>query len=122
MKYICLGYYEPAAFEAISETARAALLGEVLRKHGEYLGGVALDGPPPPAEAATTTTLRFEPGKVVVTEGPPVETKVLGGVMVLEAVDLNHAIQLMSKLHAMRVRGWVEIRPIDEAAPEGKLI
>jgi len=102
----------------MSDDERAAVLGEcsayceALRKHGHYIHGVALDAP------RSATTLRFGSGDVSVTDGPFTETKeVLGGVMVLEAVDLNHAIQLMSQLPSMCARGGcVEIRPIPEQA------
>lgn len=65
----------------------------------------------------TATTLRFDSGRMSVTDGPFAETKEqLGGVMVLEATDLNHAIALMSQLPCMRLGGSLEIRPIDEDA------
>ena len=64
----------------------------------------------------TAATLRFDGGKMLVTDGPFAETKEqLGGVIVLEATDLNHAIQLMSRMPCMRVGGTLEIRPINEA-------
>ena len=53
--------------------------------------------------------------KKTVTDGPFTETKEqLGGIMVLEANDLNHAIQLMSSMPCMRIGGSLEIRPINE--------
>jgi hypothetical protein len=115
MKYLCLGYHEEGAWHAMSDSDRKALLAEnaayeeLLRKHGHYVDGKALQGAP------TATTLRFDGGKVSITDGPFAETKEqLGGVMVLEATDLNHAIQLMSQLPCMRVGGCLEIRPINE--------
>ena len=115
MKYLCLGYHEEKAWEAMSDSERKALLEEnfayerILRKNGNWLDGKALRGP----DAATT--LRFENGQASITDGPFAETKEqLGGVMVLEAQDLNHAIQLMSQLPCMRAGGSLEIRPINE--------
>ena len=115
MKYLCLGYHEEKTWHAMSESNRKALLEEnfayeaLLRKNGQYIDGKALQG------AGTATTLRFEKGKVAITDGPFAETKEqLGGVMVLEAKDLNHAIQLMSRLPCMRAGGCLEIRPINE--------
>ena len=115
MKYLCLGYHETRTWETMPQGDRKALVEEtlayqdVLRKNGRYLDGRALQ----PHTAAAT--LRFENGKVAVTDGPFAETKEqLGGVMVLEADDLNHAIQLMSQLPCMRVGGSLEIRPINE--------
>jgi len=61
---------------------------DVLRKNGHFAGGEALQG------ANTATTLRWKNGKVTVTDGPYTETKEqLGGILILEARDLNHAIQ-----------------------------
>jgi hypothetical protein len=80
-----------------------------LRKNGHFLDGEALQS------ARTATTLRFKKGKVSVTDGPFAETKEqLGGIMVLEARDLNHAIQLMSNHPSIRMGGSWEIRPSDE--------
>src|SRR5438105_719203 len=96
MKYICLGYIEPNKFETMSENERNAMLDEcftyddVLRKNGHFAGGEALQS------ANNATTLRWKNGKVSVTDGPYAETKEqLGGILVLEARDLDHAIQLM---------------------------
>ena len=115
MKYLCLGYHEDKTWQAMSDNERNALLAEsaaydeLLRKKGTYINGKALQG------AQTAITLRFENGRVSVTDGPFAETKEqLGGIMVLEARDLNHAIQLMAQLPCMRVGGSLEIRPINE--------
>jgi hypothetical protein len=114
MKYLCLGYYEQKAWQAMSERQREALLDEcraydqALWKSGYYLSGNALPG------ADRATTLRFEDGTVSITEGPFAPTKEqLGGILVLEAKDLNYAIQLMSQLPCMQMGGCLEIRPID---------
>lgn len=114
MKYLCLGYYEEQAWQALPEKDRRALLNEcraydeALFKNGYYLSGNALPG------SAGATTLRFEDGKVSVTAGPFGQGREqLGGILVLEARDLNHAIQLMSELPCMRMGGCLEIRPIE---------
>jgi hypothetical protein len=61
--------------------------------------------------ARNAVTLRAQGGKVLVTDGPYAETKEqLGGMLILEAKDLNHAIQLMSKHPGVR-GGPFEIRP-----------
>jgi hypothetical protein len=111
MKYICLGYMEPDKFETMSESERNAMLDDcfnyddVLRNHGHFVGGEALQS------ANTATTLRWNNGKVSVTDGPYAETKEqLGGILVLEAKDLNHAIQLISKHPGVKA-GPFEIRP-----------
>ena len=111
MKYICLGYMDPQKWESMSESERNAFVDEcftyddILRKNGHFAGGEALQ---PPQSAAT---LRFQNGKVIVTDGPYAETKEqLGGILILEAKDLNHAIQLMSKHPGVRGSTF-EIRP-----------
>lgn len=111
MKYICLGYYDEKQWEAMSESERNAFMDQcfayddVLRKNGHFAGGEALQS------AGNAATLRWQNGKVSVTDGPFAETKEqLGGILILEARDLNHAIQLMSKHPGVR-GGPFEIRP-----------
>lgn len=111
MKYICLGYIEPNKLENLSEKDRNAMVDECftyddeLRAKGHFAGGEALQGP------QTAATLRWNNGKVVVTDGPYAETKEqIGGILILEARDLNHAIQLMSKHPGVKA-GPFEIRP-----------
>ncbi len=111
MKYICLGYLEANMFETMPETERNAFVDgcftydDVLRKNGHFVGGEALQG------ARNAVTLRTKGGKVMVTDGPYAETKEqIGGILILEANDLNHAIQLMSKHPGVRA-GPFEIRP-----------
>jgi hypothetical protein len=78
---------------------------EMLRKNGHIIGGEGLQS------AQSAATLRFQNGKVSVTDGPYAETKEqLAGFFILEATDLNHAIQLMSN-HPVVKGGPIEIRP-----------
>ena len=112
MKYICLGYYQPDKFENTSESERNTMLDECfsyddeLRKNGHFAAGEALQ----PAD--TAMTLYWKNGKVAVTDGPYAETKEqLGGILVLEARDLNHASQLISQHPAVRYGTPFEIRP-----------
>jgi hypothetical protein len=112
MKYLCMGFMESGKFETMTETERNAFVDgcfaydAVLKKNGHFLSGEGLDGP------HAATTLRWRDGKVAVTDGPYAETKEqLGGIIILEARDLNHAIQLMSKHPGVRGGPW-EIRPI----------
>jgi len=111
MKYICLSYLGPINWETMSDSERKASMeeffayDELLRKNGNIVGGEGLQS------AQTATTLRFQSGKVSVTDGPNAETKEqLAGFFILEARDLNHAIQLMSK-HPVVRGGPIEIRP-----------
>ncbi len=112
MKYICLGYMQESRWEKWTETERNAFIDECfvyddeLRKNGHNVGGEALQ----PVQNATT--LRYQNGRVSITDGPFAETKEqLGGIMILEARDLNHAIQLMSKHPSVRMGSTWEIRP-----------
>ncbi len=111
MKYICLGYIEEKKWETMPESERNAMMDEcfsyddILRENGHFAGGHALQSP------RNASTLRWQGGKVLVTDGPYAETKEqLGGILVLEATDLNHAIQLMSKHPGVKA-GPFEIRP-----------
>ncbi len=111
MKYICLGYYDETIWETTPESERNVFMDacfaydDELRRNGHFIGGEALEG------HRNAVTLRFQNGKVSVTDGPFAETKEqLGGILILEARDLNHAIQLMSKHPGVR-GGPFEIRP-----------
>lgn len=111
MKYVCLGYIESGKFEAMSDSERNSFVDgcftydDVLRKGGHFAGGEALQ------PASSAVTLRYQGGKVMVTDGPYAETKEqIGGILILEADDLNHAIQLMSEHPGVR-GGPFEIRP-----------
>jgi hypothetical protein len=114
MKYVCLGYFDEKQWEALAETEQNALMDEcfayddVLRKNGHFAAGEALQSP------RNATTLRWTNGKVSITDGPYAETKEqLGGILVLEARDLNHAIHLISKHPGVKA-GPFEIRPVED--------
>lgn len=116
MKYICLGYLDEKKWETMSASEQNAIIDEcfayddVLRKNGHFVGGEALQS------AQNATTLRWKNDKVSITDGPYAETKEqLGGILVLEARDLNHAISLMSKHPGVKV-GPFEIRPAEDLA------
>lgn len=112
MKYMCLGYFDEKRFEAMTEGERDAFMDacfaydEVLRAKGHFLTGEGLES------ARTATTVRVKNGKPFVTDGPFMETKEqLGGVFILEARDLDEAIQLISNHPGIAAAGF-EIRPI----------
>jgi hypothetical protein len=112
MRYISLGYMEETKWATMSESERNAILDEcfayddILRKNGHFAGREALQS------ARNATTVRWQNGKVSITDGPYAETKEqLGGILVLEARDLNHAIQLMSNHPGVKL-GPFEIRPV----------
>lgn len=113
MKYICLGYYDPEKFAGMTEDEQHAMFDQCLeyddhlRANGHFGSGEALQPP------ETALTLYWKNGKVAMTDGPYVETKeTLGGYFVLEARDMNHAIQLMSQHPALKYGSTFEIRPI----------
>jgi len=115
MKYICLGYIEERLWDGWTEKEQKNFVDECLtydsnlRKNGHFVSGEALQS------VRTATTVRQKNGKLAITDGPFAETKEqLGGILVLEARDLNHAIQLMSKHPSVRMGGTWEIRPADE--------
>jgi len=116
VKYICLGYFDEKQWETLPGSEQSALLDacfaydDVLREGGHFIGGEALQ------TARNATTLRYRNGKVAVTDGPFAETKEqLGGILILEANDLNHAIQLISKHPGVKI-GPFEIRPAEDLA------
>ena len=114
MKYLCSVFYDEKNLDALSSKESEALDSEslayddVLRKGGHFLAAQALQ----PVEAATT--IRVRGGKVTVTDGPFAEThEQIGGFLLIEARDLNEAIQLASRIPAIRL-GGIEVRPIKE--------
>jgi hypothetical protein len=112
MKFIFLGYYEPAIHASMTEDDRNAMFDEAfeyddhLRANGHFHAGEAVQ----PSE--TALTLYWKNGKVATTDGPYVETKEqLGGIGVFEARDMNHAIQLMSQHPTLKHGAVFDIRP-----------
>ena len=112
MKYICLGYIEDKYFGQLSEKEQRDFMDacfaydEELQENGHMIGGEALQ------PVNTATTVRFRDGKPQITDGPFAETKeLLGGIMMLEARDMNEAIQLMSRHPSVKMGGTFEIRP-----------
>jgi hypothetical protein len=113
MKYICLGYIEPDKFENMSESERNTMLDECFSYNDELRKNGHLVAEEPLQPANTAVTVSWKDGKVAVTDGPYAETKEqLGGIQVLEARDLNHAIQLISQSPGVKLQcGTIEIRP-----------
>ena len=115
MKYLLLIYGNEAAMEAYrantppdQQAAEAKVwyeYGDWLKEKGWYLAGEALQ------PTATATSVRAPDGKPIVTDGPFAETKEqLGGILILEARDLDHAVELISKHPGAKFGPW-EIRP-----------
>jgi hypothetical protein len=114
MKYICFGYLDVENWMKKPQSEQNAMIDEcfaydeVLKKNGNWVSGEGLQGPD------TAATLRYQNGKVVRTDGPYAETKeLLGGLLVLEASDIDHAIQLISNHPGIKMGPW-EIRPAED--------
>ena len=114
MKYLCLIYDEETKLETMPKTESDAFMGEYfaftdgIKKSGHYLGGEALQ------PVLTATTVRIRNGKLSTTDGPFAETKEqLGGFYLINASDLNDAIQVASRIPSARL-GSIEVRPIME--------
>jgi hypothetical protein len=112
MKYLCLIYDEEKKLAAMAKTEADTFHGEyfafteAIRHNGQYLGGNALQ------PVHTATTVRVRDGQMSTTDGPFAETKEqLGGYYLIEATDLNAAIQVASRIPSARI-GSVEVRPI----------
>ncbi|MGQ0548136.1 MAG: YciI family protein [Armatimonadota bacterium] len=114
MRYLCLIYDEEKKLGTMSKSEGDAFMNEYgaftegIRKSGQFLGGEALQ------PVQTATTVRVRNGKVSTTDGPFAETKEqLGGFYLINAKDLNEAIQVASKIPSARL-GSIEVRPIRE--------
>jgi hypothetical protein len=114
MKYLCLVAIDEKKLEALSQSESDALDAEslayddTLRKSGHLIAAQALQ------PVRNATTLRVQHGKVLVTDGPFIEThEQIGGFLLVEAKDLNEAIQLASKAPVARM-GAIEVRPVKE--------
>jgi hypothetical protein len=107
MKYLCLVYMEEKTLDAVPDSDCMAY-GEDLRKSGRYIAAEALQS----VDAATTVRVRN--GKVSMTDGPFAETKEqLAGFYLIDAKDLNDAVQVASRIPPARV-GSIEVRPVRE--------
>ena len=105
MKYLCLVYGEEQAIANVPDNHCVAF-DEEIRKSGHCIASEALQ------PVATATTVRVRNGKVSVTDGPFAETKeFLAGFYMIEARDLNEAIQLAARIPPAAV-GSIEVRPI----------
>lgn len=116
MQYICLVYNEYDKLNALTDEELTEHVGAVgawvqqLEQDGRHVFSAGLQSP------ATAATVRIRGGALSVTDGPFAETKeVLGGFTILEARDLNEAIQLASKMAVPRI-GTVEVRPLMDFA------
>ncbi len=114
MRYLCLIYDEESKLNTMAKAEADAYMGEYfaftegIKQSGHYIGGEALQ------PVQTATSVRVRNGKVSTTDGPFAETKEqLGGYYLINARDLNDAIQVASKIPSARI-GTIEVRPIME--------
>ena len=112
MKYLCLIYDDEQKLAEMPPSEGEAFMSEYftftegIRASGQYVAGEALQ----PVE--TATTVRVRNGRLSTTDGPFAETKEqLGGFYLVEAADLNEAIQIASRIPSART-GSIEVRPV----------
>jgi len=115
MKYLCLIYADESVWmnmpkaEAEATMAEYMAFTESIKKSGHYIGGNRLQ------PIGSASTVRIRNGQLSTTDGPFAETKEqLGGYYLIEARDLNDAIQVASKIPGARV-GSIEVRPVAES-------
>lgn len=120
MKYLCLAYEEESKLDALSQSEWTALRTETLNYVNELKNGGYLIAAEPLQSVRTAATVRVRNGKIAITDGPFAETKeTLGGFFLIEARDMNEAIQVASKWPSARF-GSIEVRPIDDGLREDK--
>lgn len=114
MRYLCLIYDDESKWGSMPKEEADAMMGEYfaftedIKQNGQHLGGEALQ------PTQTATTVRVRNGRISTTDGPFAETKEqLGGYYLINAKDLNEAIQVAARIPSARL-GSVEVRPIME--------
>jgi len=117
MRYLCLIYDDESKWGTMPKEQADAMMGEYfaftegIKKSGHYVGGEALQ------PTQTATTVRVRNGKTSSTDGPFAETKEqLAGFYLIEARDLNEAIQVAGRIPPAR-EGSVEVRPVRQLNP-----
>jgi len=112
MKYLCMIYSDENMWPKLSPSEAEQLMAEYtsygaeLKEKGHYVMAQRLQ------PTHTATTVRTRDGKVTTTDGPFVETKEqFGGYYLIEAKDLNEAIQLASRCPGAK-HGAIEVRPL----------
>jgi hypothetical protein len=111
MKYALLINERPGAYEDLSGQEREAVSAEyvTLMQDKRMIGGEQLQS------ADTATTVRIQDGELLLTDGPFADTKeIFGGFYIVEAVNLDGALELAARIPAARLGGSVEVRPLVE--------
>jgi len=109
MQYALTIYAEPGYQEALPDAEREAVYAEflALSNDARWVTGVQLQ------PAKTATCLRVVGGRMLMTDGPFADTKeVLGGFCMVEAANLDEAMELAARIPAARLGGVVEVRPV----------
>jgi hypothetical protein len=112
VKYLCLIYDEEKKLNALPKPEREQLMSdyfaftEDVRAKGHYVAGEALH------PVSSATTVRVRNGSLLTTDGPFAETtEQLGGFYLIDARDLNEAIQVASRIPSAKI-GTIEVRPV----------
>ncbi len=120
MKFLCMAYEEESKLNALSKSEWAALRTETLNYVDELKKSGYLISAEPLQSVRTAATVRVRGGKLSITDGPFAETKeTLGGFFLINAKDMNEAIQVAAKWPSARL-GSIEVRPIDAGLREDK--
>ncbi len=118
MKYICLAYEEENKLNDLSKSEWDSLREKTLAYVDELQRKGTLITAEPLQSVDNATTVRIRNGKLSVTDGPFAETKeTLGGFFLIEADDLDEAIQIAAKWPSARL-GSIEVRPIESELRE----
>src|SRR6476619_7316934 len=119
MKYLCLIYSDETQWPKLPETDVLAIMseyrafGDGIKASGHYIAGHRLE------PTSTATTVRIRNGKLSTTDGPFAETKEqLGGFYMIDAKDLNEAIQVAARIPSVKI-GSVEVRPVVDFSQQG---
>jgi hypothetical protein len=109
MQYALLIYAEPGYAEALPDAERDAVVAEFaeVAENAHPVAAVQLQ----PVE--TATSVRVAGGRTLMTDGPFADTKeVLGGIFLIEAANLDEAIEVAARIPVARLGGVVEVRPV----------
>jgi hypothetical protein len=120
MKYLCMAYEEEGKLNALSQNEWAALRTETLNYVDELKKNGYLIAAEPLQSVRTAATVRVRGGKLSITDGPFAETKeTLGGFFLINAKDMNEAIQVAAKWPSARL-GSIEVRPVEDGLKEDR--
>jgi hypothetical protein len=111
MQYALLIYDRPGTYDELPDHEREAVFGEyfAISNESSVVGGAQLE----PVE--TATTIRVKEGETLTTDGPFADTKeIFGGFFMVEADDIDAALELAARIPAARLGGSVEVRPVVE--------